>query len=318
MSVLIVILMYAVWSSVFSLGKIALQVSPPLFLTAARMLLASALLFGFLACFRRKDFRFQKKQFLGIALVAFFGMYLTNALEFWSLQHLTAAKTCFIYSLGPFFTVFFSYLHFKEKMSMRKWIGLCIGFGAIIPVLLIGKDPGELLSIIPFLSWPEIAMIGASACTVYGWVLMRVVLKNEQGGVSPIMLNASSMLLGGLMALANSFFIDSWNPLPVSNASMGGFLQGVVMMTLISNVLCYNLYGMMLKRFTATFVSVLGLLSPIFASLNSWLLLGEAPSPIIFASTVIVGFGAWLVYSAELKQGYIVKQASFKTSTEAR
>jgi len=64
---------------------------------------------------------------------------------------------------------------------------------------------------------------------------------------------------------------------------------------------------LMLRRYTATFVSFMGLLSPIFASFSSWILLGEKPSLTIFASTGIVSLGLWLVYSAELKQGYIQK-----------
>ena len=80
-------------------------------------------------------------------------------------------------------------------------------------------------------------------------------------------------------------------------------------MTLVFNILCYNLYGFLLKKFTATFLSFIGLLSPIFASINGWLFLGESFSWVIFLSTGIVSMGLWIVYSAELKQGYIVKKA---------
>ena len=132
MSILFVILMYAGWSSMFSLGKIALDHSPPLFLTASRMLLAGFVLLGFMALKNRQAFKFSIKQFASICLLAVFSIYLTNALEFWSLQHLTAAKTCFIYSLSPFFSAIFSYLHFGEKMNTRKWLGMLIGFLGMI------------------------------------------------------------------------------------------------------------------------------------------------------------------------------------------
>ena len=217
MSVLIVILMYAVWSSVFSIGKIALEVSSPLFLTASRMLLASFLLLGYLFFRNRSAFKITPKQFLSIALLAFFGMYLTNALEFWRLQYLTAAKTCFIYSLCPFFSAFFSYLHFGEKMNRRKWLGLAIGFSGILPVLIQEKGVDELLSGISFLSWPELAMIGAALCTVYGWILLRLIVKDTP--VSPLMANGSSMLIGGFLALGHSLLIDQWNPIPVLSGS---------------------------------------------------------------------------------------------------
>ncbi len=304
MSIIIVILMYATWSSMFSLGKMALEHSPPLFLTASRMLLAGVILLAFLAI-RRANLKLTIKQFLSICLLGLFSIYLANAFEFWSLQHLTAAKTCFIYSLSPFFAAFFSYLHFGEKMTGRKWLGMIIGFTGFIPILIAQKGSGELLSSISFLSWPELAMIAAALCSVYGWVLLRLVVKDSS--VSPVLANGASMLIGGALALTHSYLVEPWNPLPVTSAGLMPFIQGTLIMTFISNILCFNLYGMMLKRFTATFLSFMGLLSPIFASLNSWFFLGEQPSPIIFLSTGIVCLGLWLVYSAELRQGYIVK-----------
>ncbi|HSX11706.1 MAG TPA: EamA family transporter, partial [Chlamydiales bacterium] len=95
MSILIVVLMYAGWSSIFSIGKMTLEHCPPLFLTASRMLLAGVLLLAFMAIKDRFAFKLTLKQILFICLLAVFSVYLTNALEFWSLQHLTAAKTCF-------------------------------------------------------------------------------------------------------------------------------------------------------------------------------------------------------------------------------
>lgn len=301
--------MYASWSSVFSLAKIALEVSPPIFLTAFRMLLAGVLLLGYL-CIRKASFKFNLKQWALLGLLSVFSIYLTNAFEFWGLQQLTAAKTCFIYSLSPFFAALFSYLHFGEKMNGRKWIGMLVGFLGFIPLLATQKGADELVTNIPFLSWPELAMVGASICTAYGWILLRLIVnpsetKEKQSPVSPLMANGISMFLGGLLALGHSFLIDSWNPMPIAASSFGPFLQSVIFMTLISNILCYNLYGYLLKKFTATFLSFMGLLSPIFASLNSWFFLGEQPSAIIFLSTAIVSLGLWMIYSAELRQGYI-------------
>ena len=300
----IIALMYAIWSSVFTLGKWTLEHTPPLFLTASRMLLAGVLLLGFLALTRRSALKITPRQGLSLALLALFSVYLANAFEFWGLQQMTAAKTCFFYSLGPFFSALFSYLHFGEKLNARKWLGMAIGFAGFIPVLAAQKGANELLSSLAFISWPELSMLGASICGGYGWILLRLLVKGQS--ISPLTANGYSMLLGGIFALIHSLLVDTWTPLPVAPGDFGHFLQGTLLMTLISNVLCYNLMGLMLKRFTATFVSFMGLLSPIFASLNSWIFLGEPLSPVIFFSTAIVSIGLWLIYSAELRQGYIL------------
>lgn len=157
-------------------------------------------------------------------------------------------------------------------------------------------------------SWPTLAIMGAALFSVYGWVLLRVVVKDST--LSPLMANGSSMLLGGILAFIHSYFVDDWNPIPVASENLGVFFKGTLYMTLISNILCYNLYGFMLKRFTATFLSFMGLLSPIFASLNGWIFLSEPLSWTIFLSTGIVSIGLWIVYHAELKQGYILSKAN--------
>lgn len=308
MSILIVVTMYALWSSVFSFGKMALEVSPPLFLTSARMLLAGVILFGFLALFKRSSLKFSPKLLIPLALYGFLGMYLTNAFEFWSLQHLSAAKTCFLYSLSPFMAALFSYLHFGEKMNARKWLGMGIGMAGIMPVLAIQTGSEGLIGGLFFFSWPELAMIAAVLCSSYGWILLRLLVKDS--AVAPSLSNSIGMLIGGLFALGHSLAVESWSPLPVAASALPSFAQGIILMTLISNIICSNLMGFVLKRFTATFVSFMGLLSPLFASLNSWLILGEAPSLVILTSTGIVSLGLWLVYSAELKQGYIRKTDS--------
>lgn len=295
--------MYATWSSVFSLGKMALQYSPPIFLTGFRMTLAGVILLSYLALTKKQAFKLDKKQWLSFGALAFFSIYITNILEFWGLQYLTAAKTCFIYSLSPFFAALFSYLHFKEKMTPRKWWGLGIGFVGFIPVLLTQSGTEELLNAFSFFSWPTLAIMGAALASIYGWILLRLIVKDSN--VSPMMANGASMLIGGFFAFIHSFFVDSWTPLPVASANFIPFLQSTLIITFISNILCYNLYGMMLKRFTATFLSFLGLLSPIFASFSGWLFLGEPLSWQIFLSTSIVSLGLWIVYQAELKQGYI-------------
>lgn len=302
MSISLIFLVYAIWSSCFSIAKVALAFSTPVFLTGFRMLLAGILILGFLWIKEKKQLKLSLKQYLSLALLGFFSTYLTNVCEYFGLQHLSAAKTCFIYSLSPFFSVIFSYIHFKEKLSMKKCLGLMIGFLGFIPVLKLQSGSENLLTIWTNVSLADLAIVGAALFSVYGWILLRVLVKTD---LSPLVANGVSMFFGGVMALVHSYFIDAWSPIPVKTGSFTPFLFAVLAMTFISNILCYNLYGYMLKRFTATLLSFAGLLSPFFASLNSYFILGEKPSPVIFLSTIIVSLGLWIVYQEELKQGYI-------------
>jgi drug/metabolite transporter (DMT)-like permease len=306
MNISLVIFMFALWSVGFPLAKITLEHTTPLFLTGVRMLGAGAILLFYLAIRQRSAFQMTGRQFFSLAAYGLFSMYLTNAFEFWSVQHLSAAKTCFLYSLSPFFSAWFSYLYFGERMNARKWAGMTIGFVGIIPVLMVQTGSESLLGSFLCFSWPELAMMGAALCSVYGWVLLRLLVKDSM--VSPSMANGAGMFVGGLFALIHSWIADPWNPIPVKEGHLFPFVQCTLIMTCISNIICYNIYGWMLRKFTATFLSFMGLLSPIFASLMSWLLLGEPFEPTILKSTLIVGIGLWLVYSAEIKQGYATQK----------
>jgi drug/metabolite transporter (DMT)-like permease len=303
---------FFIWSTSFTLGKKALECCPPIFLTGSRMFLGGLVILAFLALFRKQDIQLKKHHLFPLILYAITAVYLTNIFEFWGLQYLTAAKACFIYSLSPFLSALFSYFQFREKITSKKFLGLVIGFIGFIPVMLKQSGAEQLLGGLSFLSWAEIALIGATVTSVYGWILLRKLGKEE--GVSPLMANGTSMFIGGLFALVHSFFIDDWSPIPVTNYF--GFTQGVILMLLISNLICYNLYGWLLKRFTATFLSFAGLTTPLFAAFFGWFFLGEEVSWTFFLSVGIISLGLWLVYAEELRLGYIVRKKALTETNQ--
>lgn len=265
------------------------------------MCLAGLILTGYLLFKKKSSLFLSKKQWFSIAVLAVFSIYLTNVLEFYGLKYLSAAKTCFIYSLSPFFAALFSFFHFKERMTKFKWLGLMVGFMGIIPVLI--SEGGNISSIFTGNSLPELAVMGAALFSVYGWVLLRVCVKDEE--IPPAAANGLSMLIGGSIALLHSFLSDNWDPVPIIKGGATRVMAGTLFMTLLSNILCYNLYGYLLKRYTATFLSFFGLLSPIFASITAWFFIGESPSLVIVSSTTIVIAGLYIVYKAEKSLGYI-------------
>jgi drug/metabolite transporter (DMT)-like permease len=300
-------LLYFIWSLAFPIGKKLVEFSPPLFLTGSRMVLGGGFLFLYMTLFQRKSFK--KIPFIGwiaLSLLAFFSIFLTNILEFWSLQYLSSAKTCFLYSFSPFLTAVLSYIHFNEKMTLKKGLGISVGTLGFFPVL-IAEDKGSFVSLFS-ISLPELAMFGAVFFAVYGWILLRILVKDNQ--ISPPLANAISMGLGGIISIIASLFIDSWSPIPIKEGSRFTFTALLFLLTFISNGICYNLYGYLLKKYTATFLSFFGLLSPIFTSIHGFLILNEPISPTILLSTAIVFLGLFLVYSEDTKLGYIQKNST--------
>lgn len=293
----LVILVFALFASVFTTAKTALDYTSPLFLVGSRMFLAGSLLLVYQYLFNYQQFKFRKKDLPLLGLLALFTIYLTNVFEFWGLKHLTSFKTCFIYSLSPFLSALFAYLALKETMSLKKWVGLLIGFLGFIPILLSQTSSEEETGKFLLFSWAEIAVILAVICSVYGWILLKKVVSERD--YSPIMANGISMLLGGSLALFHSFLVDEWNPLPVTEYEP--FITCALILIVISNFICYNLYGYLLKQHSATFLSFAGLTTPLFTALYGWLYLGEIVNWPFYLSFAIVFSGLFLFYQEELK-----------------
>jgi drug/metabolite transporter (DMT)-like permease len=303
----LVILLYALFASVFTIGKTGLEYAQPLFFVGSRMLLAGILLLTYEFFYKRQEFKFKKKDFWRVFRLALFAIYLTNVFEFWGLKYLTSFKTCFIYSLSPFASALLAYFMFDDKLSLKKWLGLFVGCLGFLPILINESSTEELTGHIGFLSWAEVAVIIAAFSSVYGWSLLKQLV--NENGYAPSMANGLSMAFGGIMALIHSSIVEEWDPIPVTKVAP--FLDCMLMLILISNLVCYNLYGYLLQRYSVTFVSFAGFVTPFFTALFGWYYLGEEVTWPFYLSAVIVFIGLFMFNQEELRSNY------YAPSTEA-
>lgn len=299
--VFLVFLLYALFASIFTIGKHALYYTEPFFLVGVRMLLAGVVLVGFSYFFHRDRFSLPRKLWRPLFWLAVFNVFFTNAFEFWGLKYLSSSKTCFIYSLSPFASAIISYFYFSEKITPIKFIGMCIGFAGFIPIFLTDSSSEDITSRFGFLSLAEISVLVAAISTVYGWIIMRDMVTKH--GYPTFLANGISMFLGGVMSLATSFFVENWDPVPVRDWEQ--FILWLLAMTVISNFICYNLYGFLLKTFTATFMSFSGFSTPLFVSFFGWIFLNEFITWKFVFSVVVVFLGLSIFYREELRQGYV-------------
>lgn len=299
----LVFLLYALFSSVFIICKVALEYTQPLFLVGSRMVVAGLIFLAYQLWRHPESLKLDFKILLRLLGLGFFNIYLTNACEVWGLNYLSPSKTCLIYSLSPFIAAFLSFILFKEKLSNKKWLGLLVGFVGFGPIFLSTSTSEELAGSLWFFSWPELAVSIAAISSVYGWILLRQLVKDYN--FSLIAANGISMLLGGLLALAHSYVAEDWNPLPVT--AYLPVIECSLLLLLISNLICYNLYGYLLKRYTATFMSLAGLTTPLFAAALAWLYFGEVVSTPFYVSLGMISVGLFIFNQEELKESASIK-----------
>jgi len=303
----LVAFLYMVIASTFTIGKLGLQYLQPIFLVSARMLIGGSLLLGYLYLFKRSSLTFKKEHLSSFISIILFHIFFAFVAEFWALQHLSSSKVCLFYNLSPFISALFSYFWFAEKMTTKKFIGLAIGFCGFFPVLIFGSGYEAAPSRFLFFSWPEVAMVFSVVSASYGWIVVR---KLGRQGYSILAINGVGMLGGGVLALATSFFFEG---VPKVTLVSGFVLKDVavaagylLLLIFLANVLFYNLYGMLLQRYTATFLSFAGFLTPLFAAIFGWLFIGESVSWSFFLTVALVLCGLYIFYVEELRQGYII------------
>jgi drug/metabolite transporter (DMT)-like permease len=291
----LVALLYLICASTFTISKAALAVSEPIFYTGVRMLTAG-LLFLLYHWVKHRKWGIKREHyplFLGGVGVYIFGAYVADNV---ALKYLCTAKACFFYNLSPFITALFSYWFFKERMTFKKWLGMGIGFLGFVPMLMQGECEATTVR-----GWPEFLLLIAVICSVYGWIIVRQLVKTH--GYSSEIVNGISMAGGGLLALGASTLFETWQPVPVSDWHQ--FILYTVLIMVVSNLIFSTMYTNLLKVYTATFLSFAGFTAPLFAAFLGWLFLGEQAAWDIVPSTILVLFGLYIFYKEELRQGYL-------------
>lgn len=294
----LVILLYILFASLFTLQKDTLNYCEPFFLVGSRMLFAGLVLLGYLAIKHKpQTLKIKPEHVVGVMMLALSQIYLTNILEIWAIEHMVSSKACLLYSLSPFVSALVAFVVLKETMSSKKALGMLIGFFGLLPIIFAQTQDEVSSGTFLVFTFAELAMVGAVFCSVYGWIMLKKVMQDYE--YSPLMANGLSMTIGGLLALMHSYFAgEQWSPIPVNNFS--SFATNTLVMCLISNLICYNLYGYLLKRFSATFMSFAGLVTPLFASLFGFIWLGEVITWHFFVAIALFTLGLVIFYREEM------------------
>lgn len=304
---------YPFFSSAITANKIILFTMSASLLVAIRMLSASLLLFVF-SYFNKKHWITWNKlkvTLVTLIVIAFCTTYLNSNLKAYALKNMPSYKAAFFGTLDPFITAIMSYFLLSERLNPRKIIGILFGFAGAI-VLLVSHAPiEEQLKAFYFFSYPEIAALSAIVFSRFGWILIQKYLK--KGVYTPVQINIQTMFIGGVLSLLAVYFYGNFD-IDLSNLDKVLFFNyfpfnyfnnsTLLLLTLaytiiIGNLIGYNLYSIVLKRYSATFVSLAGFSIPLLVAFYGWLLLGEQLTSSYFISCILTFIGLFIFFKEE-------------------
>ena len=264
----LVVFLFAILASTFIFAKKTLMYANPFFIIGFRMILASIFLLGF-HLFRNKwRLAIKREDWFLFFKMALFHVYFAFIPEFWALQYLSALKTTLIYSATPFIAAILSYFLLKERLSLIKIGGIVIGLGGLMPVLLSKVTGVEARMELCSISIPEGVLFISVVCGAYAWFLVKELMDK---GYGLGLINGMAMLIGGVLSMGTAFTFEGFtNPV----RAWLPFLGWLLLLIISANFIVYTLYAWLLKRYSLTFITFAGFLSPSFGTLYEWLFLG--------------------------------------------
>lgn len=313
---ILLVVLYMLFASTFTIGKAALAYTTPILFIAMRMMIGGLLLLGYHYFFKRSEFALNRKDIGILAQVSFFQYYAAFILEFVSLQWMTSGKASLFWNFSPFVTALICYFLLGERLSIKKVVGLIVGFLGLLPILMATTPQEELAGMISWLSVPEIILLGAVVSAGYGWIVFA---QAQARGYSTSMINGLTMSVAGIAALGTSLFFEGVphvmppasclsQHMPTLCSIFGPYGAGIALFAVyslalifISNIICFNLYGYLLTIYSATFVSFAGFITPLFAALFGWFFLDECIGLPFLYSVAIVFIGLVIFFLEELK-----------------
>lgn len=264
------------WSSAFSVAKLAIVDCPPLLLLAARFLLASVVMFG-IAAISRVRWTLSRRDTLLFALLGIANQAIYLGVGYVALRDISAGLSVLIFSANPIVTAVFAALVLGERMTWSKAAGLVLGIAGVAFIvqsrLSVGSDHlrGILLTVVSLLSF------------VGGTILFKRYAPKDGLWIG----NGVQSLAAGIALLPFSLATESIGDIVPTWRLLVCFAFLVVLVS----VFAYLLWFKILTLSGATAASSYYFLLPPLGILFGWLLLGEhvALSDLIGIIPVVLG-----------------------------
>ena len=260
-AIIFILLTVVLGGATSTITKIGLVGIPPLSFAFIRFLIAGVVILPFLV----------KTNFLkDIKKLVLFSLLGTINILFFILGIKTTTATIgqLLYAGVPLLTAAFLFIIFKERLNVRKVVGITIGFIGVILVVLLPviekgmKFSGDLLGNV---------LIGIGAIS---WSLYMMYSKKKLDSFSPFIVTAAFIWITCL-ALFPLFLTDFisypnwWQNLTLSSILALGYVS------IISTIIVYLSNQYAIKHGGSILASMQYYLYPIFAYISAFLFLGE-------------------------------------------
>ncbi len=247
------------------LGRAVAHVVPPIGLAFWRWLLAFLMILplaipGLLT--HRHRLLTEWRRFL---LLGFLGQGISGAIVYYGLERTSATNASLIYATSPVMVLVIAAIWLGDRIRPRQVAGILLAMAGVLVILTRG-DP-EVLRHLSFNLGDLLVLIGAVS-----WSVFTILLRQTRNPL-PVVTSFAANALAGVLVLAPFYLWESVTvrPVPFTIATTLSLL-GVA---LFASVLAFLAYQKAIARMGVAQASTALYVSPLWAALASWLILGE-------------------------------------------
>ena len=257
----------ALWSCNYLIARAADGVIAPHLLATGRWVLAALLMLPFVGqglWRRRAALRTEWKQLL---VLGGLGMWICGAWVYIGGQNTTSTNMALIYAVTPIGIAVFGARLLHEPMRGRQWLG--VGLALLGLLIVIAKGDVQVLLAVRF-NRGDLWIVAASI----SWVAYSVLLRHWPSQMGPGE-RLVAIIAGGLVLLLPSTLAEA---LLLPSPALGWQALGLVLAAaVLPGALSYGAYSFLQRELGAARTALMLYLTPVYAPLMAWVLLGEVP-----------------------------------------
>ena len=267
---LLLLLINSLFALTYIIIEYALHFTPPLVLLTYRMLFAGSCLLLFQYIYNKKLLYIQKEDLVYIFITCLLHMYINFLSETYALQKISSIMVSIFYLLSPIFSAIIDYILTKNKLSKKQIFTVLIG--TCLSIYMIFLNTNEQYSFNDAF-YPYLLLLISIIASTLAWYRVNFILKK---GYSLVTINGYASMLSGIIFLGMSFYNHTTIAIFNINNIIYIFFPAILL-AIISNIIGYNLYSKLLRRYSITTILFSELLCPCFTAYYQWLFFNINP-----------------------------------------
>lgn len=282
MNLVLLLLLGMLWGSSYLFIKVIVADVPVMTLVTGRLGLSAIILWFLLVVTRRsvpRGWSLWKKY----AVMGILNGTVPYVLISWGEQYIPSSLAALLQATMPLFTVLLAAVTASDEgLRPSKVAGVVLGFVGVGVLMLPDLRQGLQVSILG-----QLAIVASSLSYAGAGIFARKQLRAQP----PLASTAGQLTMGALFTLPLSLILDWPLSLSPSVAALASWLS----LSILGTVVAYVIYYALIARTSATFVSTVTYIIPINGLALGALVLGEAITWSMVASSMLILLGVLLV-----------------------